>query len=449
MSGSRRADGKIVIDVWIGTHPFPGYLDPVSAMADAFNEAHPEYHVNVEGHDFQAIPEEVVRAVEEGNPPHLAEYYYTSTQTARDTLAADGTPLFTSIEQAIGGRASILGEPVVIDDIIPAARGYYTHRGDLTSLPASATTILLYTNTSLLHAAGLTEPPRTWDEVEAACKAVAALPGRTTPSITWPDHGWFFQQALAQQGALLADRDNGRTGRARTVDLASEEFLAYVRWWQRLYEEGHYHYSGTQEDWFGCLDAFAAQDSAFLLCTSAMTTPICMTGQEVGFEVAVTRLPHNDHVPHAGEMVSGQSLWLRDGLDEQTRDGALAFTQFMINPENAAFWHKANGFVPITGASFALLEEEGWFDEFPQHRVATEQLADSDGSPAALGAQLGDFADIQSLMTQAMEDVLLRDADPLTRFERATVDAQELLDAYHAHCVGGVTPRSPAKLRVS
>jgi sn-glycerol 3-phosphate transport system substrate-binding protein len=442
-------DGKIVIDVWIGAHPFPGYVDPVSAMADAFNEVHPEYHVNVEGHDFQAIPEEVVHAVEAGNPPHLAEYYYTSTQTARDTLAADGTPLFASVEQAIGGRPEILGEPVLIDAILPAVRGYYTHRGDLTSMPASATTILLYTNTSLLRAAGLTEPPRTWDEVEAACKAVANLPGRTTPSITWPDHGWFFQQALAQQGALLADQDNGHAGRATRIDLASDAMLAYAGWWQRLHAEGHYHYGGTQEDWFACLDAFAAQESAFLLCTSAMTTPICMMGGEAGFEVAVSRLPHNGNAPHAGEMVSGQSLWLRAGLDDATRDGALAFTQFMINAENAAFWHKANGFVPITHASYEALEEEGWFAEFPQHRVATEQLVAADGSPAVLGAQLGDFADIQSHLTQAMEDVMLRGADLRARFRQATVDAQALLDAYNEHCAGGPAPRTPVKLRVS
>lgn len=446
MSGSQ--GGKTVINVWIGVHPFPGYLDPVAAMADAFNEAHPEYHVNVEGRDFQAIPREVVRAVEEGAPPHLAEYYYTSTQTARDTLDADGRPLFTSIEKAIGGRDTILGEPVVLDDILPAARGYYTYRGELTSMPASATTILLYSNAALLKAAGITTPPRTWEEVEQACKAVAALPEPPSSGITWPNHGWFFQQALGQQGALLTNQDNGHSGRATRIDLASDEMLAYVRWWRRLHDEGHYYYSGTQWDWFGCLDAFAEQRVAFLLCTSAMTMPIDGMGQEAGFEVWVSGLPYNARAPHAGEMVSGQSLWLRGGLDDATRDGALAFTQFMVNPGNAAAWHKANGFVPITTGSSALLERQRWFDQSPQLRVATEQLAGNDGSVAALGAQVGDFADIQGHLTDAMEDVLLRGADPAERFGRASADAQRLLDAYNDHCAGGPAARTPVKLRV-
>jgi sn-glycerol 3-phosphate transport system substrate-binding protein len=115
---------KIVITVWIGEHPFPDYADPIMAAAAAFNQAHPEYHVAIEGHDYRAIPAEVVDAVEQGNPPDLVEYYFTATQTARDTLGSDGAPLFTSIEKAIAGRTEILGEPVLIDDIVQAARGY-------------------------------------------------------------------------------------------------------------------------------------------------------------------------------------------------------------------------------------------------------------------------------------------------------------------------------------
>jgi sn-glycerol 3-phosphate transport system substrate-binding protein len=448
MSRSRSSAEKITIDVWIGEHPFPGYSDPIKAMADAFNEAHPEYHVNIEGHDYEAIPAEVVAAVDQGNPPDLAEYYYTSSQTARDTLDRTGKPLFTSIEQAIGGRTEILGEPVLIDDIVPAARGYYTYRGDFAAMPISASTTLLYTNTTLLAAAGLSEPPRTWDEVEAAGKAVAGIHNGPSDGITWPNHGWFFQQALAQQGALLADRDNGRSGRATTVDLASPRMLAYVEWWQRLHREGHYHYGGTQEDWFGCLDAFGGQQVAFLLCSSKLTPEIFAIGQEAGFGVEVSRLPHNDRVPCAGTMVAGQSLWLAGRLDEAKQDGALAFTQYLINPDNAIAWHQAHGQVPITQASFDRLAADGWFDENPQHRVASDQLAAADGSPAALGAQLGDFAGIQAVMTQAMEDVLVRGAEPIARFTAATAEAQRLLDDYNAHCVGGPVRRSPAKLAV-
>jgi sn-glycerol 3-phosphate transport system substrate-binding protein len=447
MNGSR--DGKVTVDVWLGAHPFPNYLDPVLRMAEEFERAHPEYHINVENHDYEAIPAEVVEAVDRGGRlPDIAEYYYTAGQLARDTRGRSGEPYFTSVQRAIAGRTEILGEPVVIDDIVPAARRYYTYRGDLTSMPATASTMLLYTNTRLLEAAGLTEPPRTWDEVEAASKAVAAIPGGPPHAITWPNHGWLFQIALAQQGTLLVDSDNGRSGRARTIDLGCDALLAYVRWWRRLYRDGFYHYSGTPEDWMACLDAFSAQRVAFMPCTSKLTREILELGRQSGFDVEVSPLPYNNHTPHSGTMVAGQSLWLAAGLDRAKQDGALAFLQFLANPRNAATWHRAHGLLPITTTSFDLLASEGWFARHPALRADTDQLASTDTSPAALGAMAGNLAAIQQVMTQAMHDVLVRDADPAGRFAQATVDAQAALDAHNARCVDGPVRRSPNDLTV-
>jgi sn-glycerol 3-phosphate transport system substrate-binding protein len=306
----------------------------------------------------------------------------------------------------------------------------------------------LYTNTNLLETAGMSEVPSTWDEIEAACKAVAGVHSGPSHGITWPVNGWFFQQALAQQGALLADQDNGHAGRATTVDLASPAMLAYVEWWRRLEHEGHYQHSGAQDDWVARMEAFAGKQTAFLLCSSKLTPELFFMGEEAGFDVQVSWLPHNDMVPSAGTMVAGQSYWLADGLDEAKQDGALAFTQYLINPDNAIAWHKAHGVLPITQTSFDRLTAEGWFEEHPEHRVAYDQLAASTGSPAALGAQLGAFTEIDAVMTQAMTDVMARNAEPVARFTSATTKAQRLLDAYNTHCVGGPTRQSPNQLTV-
>lgn len=448
MSGSPSADARTVLDVWAITHPFPNYIDPIRAVAAEFERDHPEYRINLEEHDFQALPREVVQAVAAGRPPHLVEHYYTATQLARDTRAADGSPLFASIEAAIGGRTAILGEPVVIDDIVPPARAYYTQDGELWSMPASSSTTLLYTNTALLQAATGSPPPRTWEELEAACRAVAELPDGPDHGVTWPLHGWFFQQALAQQGALLAEPDNGRSGRARKVNLASPDLLEFVRWWRQLHADGHYLYTGTPHDWFGCMEAFLTGRVAFMYSSSKVTTEIVQASQEAGIQVEVSPHPHNGAVPYAGTVVAGQSFWLTAGLDGTTQDGALAFLQRLIAPHNAVAWHQAQGFVPGTRTAFDRLEKAGWFEDHPYHREAADQQNASDRSPAALGALLGDFGGIQDAAVQAMHDVLTGDADPVARFAEAAARAQQLLDDYHAHCVGGPAPRTPQRLDV-
>lgn len=438
-------DGRVVVRVWFADYPFQTYdggqfLDPVRDRAEEFGRVHPEYRIEVIGHPFPAMAAEVARSSE---PPDVAGYYASASRLALDTLDHDGLPMFTSVERAIDGREEILGEPVVLNDLEPAVRDAYTvsteNGPELLSLPFSATTFLLYANLDLLGAAGVTTVPRTWAEVATACKALG--PG----SITWPLHGWLLQQAVASQGGVFTDNDNGRAGRARTVELASPEMLAWVEWCRQLHQDGLYHYTGTQGDWMGNFQAFASGRTAFIIDSSKAALDLVRTGRQQGFEVGVGPMPRNDDAPYAGNPVAGDSLWFARDIDPVTRDGALAFTQYLVNPANAAAWHRTNGFVPVTTTADALLEAEGWFAEHPYQRAATEQLRTADGSAAARGPVIGPALGVNAAMTQALEDVLVRDAAPGERLRLATGEAQRLLDDYNADCR---VPRTPSYLSI-
>ncbi len=428
---------RIVLDVWLANYPFPTYdgrdfLAPLRERAAEFERAHPRYRVDISGHDFWTIPEKVARAAAEGRPPHIAGYYATDSQLARDARRPDGTPVFTSVEAALAGRTEILGHPVVVEDLDPVVRDSYSFGGELVSLPLTVTTMLCYANSTLLGRAGVPELPRTWDEIEAACEGVAGVDGGPGHGITWANDGWVFQQVVALQNGLLTDQDNGRSGSATTVNVTSDEMLDWVRWWTHLHERGHYLYTGGPSDWGGAFEAFVQQKVAFTFDSSKAARELIQAGAQAGFEVAVFPLPRNAKAPVAGQPVSGDSLWLAAGLDETTQDGLLALTQYLISPANAADWHRTNGFVPVTGAAGELLEATGWFDRRPQQRVAGEQLKASDRSPAALGALLGDFAAVNEVITAAMDEVLRSGADPGKAFAEAGVAAQQLLDAYNA-----------------
>lgn len=445
---------KTVIDVWVADLTFPGYMDRWYKLGAEFNERHPDHQVNVIGQDFRTFPQDIARAAAERRAPAIAEYYFYLIQQARDTLTPDGEPLFTSVERAIAGRTEILGEPVVIDDIVPSLRDYYTYDGDLTSMPSVGTTSLLYANAELLERAGITELPQTWDEVVAACETIAAMPDPPAHPITWANHGTFFQQAVASQGGLLVDNNNGRSGQASKVDLATKEMLTWVKWWKQLHTDGHYLFTGKTPDWEGTFRAFAEQEVAIRISSSNDVNYMAAAANGGGFRLLAGIFPYNSHVPYVGNAVAGTSLCLRGGLSDEEQDTALAFLQFAHNPRNAADRHKHNSFVPLTNASYALLEEEGWFDEHPYHRAASDHLdrypagTGKQGVPPSEGALFGDFAGNQDIMTNAMADVL-NGADPDERFAEATVEAQELLDAYYAECAEtGVGPVSETTLRV-
>jgi sn-glycerol 3-phosphate transport system substrate-binding protein len=429
------------IDIWLSNHPMSGFNASVLDAADSFGRAHPGIEIRIRLVNHRELPREVADAIARGNPPDVAEYYFTATQTALDTRAANGDPLFVPIHRAIGGRDKILGEPVVVGDLVPAVRDYFSAAGGLVSMPTMVSTAILFANQDLLRRAGVETVPATWQELTAACAAVTGLPDGPAHGIAWPNHGWLFQMEAAAQGGLLTGNDNGRSGRATRVFLDSPEILGYVRWWLRLYEGGHYRYTGEPRDFFGAMEAFARQETAFVITSSAVGPYMAHMAAEAGFELATGRLAHNDEVPYAGRFLGGQSMFLTAGLPKEKEDGALAFIQHLLNPEHAVR-RVHDGSLPVTLPAYEQVVADGWADRVPGFRTATEQVTSSDGTPAATGALVGDISGINAALTSAMHDVLVSGADPAQRFRVATEEAQALLDRYNTACLADppVTP---------
>ena len=419
------------IDVWIA---FTDYrLDWMKDRAAEFEKAHSDYTINVSGYEsYEVLWDKLNAASDHGEPPTVVQNFEAATQESRDAVNSDGDPLFVSVEEAIDGRDEILGEPVVLDDIVGAARNYYTTAdGEFSSMPWNTSTPIFYSNQDILDKAGIDEPPATWEDLAADCEKIMKLDDAPSSCASWPNHAWFPEQALAEQGGLLADQDNGRSGRAENVDLTSEEFVSFIDYWKKLNDDGNFYYSGKQEDWDGPKNAFGGQEVAFLCSSSGDGTAVVTDAQDAGFEVTVSKMPRFADQEYVGNIIGGATLWLTAGLDEKTTDGALAFMQFVNNPDNAASWHKTTGYIPITNASVEVLENEGWFDENPYQMVATEQLDESAEVPAAAGVLLGNFVAIRKEVTQAVEDILTGDVDPAERFAQAEENAQQLLDEYN------------------
>jgi sn-glycerol 3-phosphate transport system substrate-binding protein len=429
------------IDVWLSNHPMSGFNAAVLDAADSFGRAHPGYEIRIRLVNHRELPWEVADAVARGNPPDVAEYYFTATQVALDTRADNGDPLFVPVHRAIGERAKILGEPVVVEDILPAVRDYFSQSGGLVSMPTMVSTAILFANQDLLRRAGVERVPRTWRELAAACAAVTGLQDGPAHGISWPNHGWLFQMELAAQGGLLCDNDNGRSGRPTRVCLDAPEILDYARWWQSMHERGHYRYTGEPRDFFGAMEAFARQETAFVITSSAVGPFMAHMAAEAGFELGTGQLPRNDDVPYSGRFLGGQSMFLTAGLPKEKEDGALAFIQHLLNPEHAVR-RVHDGSLPVTLPACERVFADGWADQVPGFRDATEQVTSSNGTPAATGALVGDISGINEALTSAMHDVLVSGAEPASRFRIATEKAQARLDRYNAACLADppVTP---------
>jgi sn-glycerol 3-phosphate transport system substrate-binding protein len=424
-------EGVTDVNVWIAFTD--ARLEWAQGVAEEFSSQLDGYQVVVQGYaDYESLFDATLLAVDQGNPPAVVQYFEAATTDAQDAVDAEGNPIFTSVEAELAGRSEVLGTPVVLDDVVASAQSYYTLDGEFKSMPWNTSSAIMFVNRTLLDAAGVSGTPTTWQELDAVCDEFMASSAATSACVTWPNHGWFFEQSIAQQGEVLVNNDNGRSARATEIFLTSDAAVDYVSFWKDMQDKGHYVYTGVQRDWGGTYDLFAAQEVPFLIYSSSDTTLLTDEGKNGGFEVEAAFMPRNaDRTEGGGNIIGGATMWLVEGLSEGERDAALGFVNYMSNPENAAEWHRVTGYIPITDAAVELLEEEGWFDENPNSRVANDQLAAAPATPATAGALMGNFVSIRDVVTEGIEDILVNDLDPATRLEAAQTEAQRLLDEYN------------------
>jgi sn-glycerol 3-phosphate transport system substrate-binding protein len=441
----------IEIDVWTAASPnntLPGFGDPLVRAAESFTNAHPGFEVRIRKVETHVMPEMVADAAVRGNPPDIAEYMYSATQTALDTRVPSGDPLFVPVQRAIDGRSKILGERVVVEDLMPVVRNYWTVGGELAAIPTFVATNLLFANKTMLSAAGIERMPTTWSGLEAACAAIAELPDGPGHGVSWPNYGWVFHQELAGQRALLVNNGNGRTGRATRVFLDSPELLDYVRWWKRMLEAGYY--LPTEElHYFTAMQAFERQEIAFVVSSSAIGRMMSDMAEAAGFELTAGPLPRPVADCSPGGPVAGQALFLAAGLPKAKEDGALAFLQHQLTVSHAVtrMHDPSNPMTsyPITLAAYQRATAQDWVDPFPGYGEAVTQITTAERTPASAGPMVGNLHGINVAITKAMKDVLLDGADPAARFRAATEEAQEALDRYNS-AVLAYPPKTPADL---
>jgi sn-glycerol 3-phosphate transport system substrate-binding protein len=424
------AEGVTEVPMWIA---FTDYrLDWARDVADEFNDMTDGYQITVQGYDnYEALFDATLLAVDQGNQPAIVQYFEAATTEARDAVSGSGEPLFASVEERIAGRDEINGVPVVLDDVVDPVQAYYTIDGEFSSMPWNSSSAIMFTNRDMMEAAGVSDIPTTWQEMETACETIMGSDAAPDACITWPNHAWFTEQGVALQNGVLANNDNGRAARADEVNLDGEEMIEFLEWWKSMNDMGYYTYSGTQRDWDGAYNAFASQQVPFVLYSSSDTTALTEEGENAGFEVEASFLPINEERPDGGALIGGATLWLTEGLETDVEDVALAFMNFFNNPENAADWHRVTGYIPITNASIELLEGEGWFEENPNSAVASAQLDAAPEGPATAGVLMGNFVAIRDVMTEAIEDILVNDLDVTERMTQADATAQQLLEEYN------------------
>ncbi len=402
------------------------YMDP---QITEFQQQFP--NITIESRLFETYEDtfdNYVLAQEQGENPALVNMFEVLTQQSRDT------GYFKSVAEAIDGRTEINGFDSSLSDVIPGAANYYKQDGEFFSLPFNSSTALVYANMDLLVDAGLASDvgdtdaiPSTWGDLRTACEAIVSQ--TSAQCAWWPINPWWLEMSMTQMDAELVNNGNGRRERATQINLTSDESLAFHEFWAGLAAGGYWVNYGESGD----PDAdFAASSLAFISHSSGRVPRYTGVGTDNGFTMVAAPLWHNDEIANAGQTLGGSTVYLADGLDDLEEEAALTFMMFLLTADPAADLHKLWAYVPINDRAYALLVDEGWFEESPNSQAVIDAFSLVQGdSFGTAGPLFGSFRDYRSVWGTAMEDILVNGAPVADTLAAAGAEINSLIEEYN------------------
>lgn len=387
---SGMVSAKTQIDFWFSLSGQLG--ETVEELVANFNKSQDEFEVVAffRGAYAESMTA-AIAAYRAGNAPHILQVYEVGTQTM--LLSGAVYPVYQLMQDQ--------GIQMNWDDFLPAVLSYYTHEGNLYSMPFNSSSPIFFYNKDIFAAAGLDpeKPPTTWQEVEEYSKQIiasgAARYGFTTG---WPS--WVLLENMhIWHGLPFASLSNGFDGLDAKLLIDGEFGVMHMSALAKWQEEGIFNYGGRGDsaNWI-----FMNGEAGMMPHSSGLIGAM----KQSGLNWSAAQLPHwGDPYPKTNSIIGGATLWVLKGHDSPEYRGVAKFLEFISQPEQQAWWHKKTGYVPISITASEILEAEGHFEKEPYQKVAIEQLNLSIPTADTKGIRLGNFVEIRNIVEEEMENI--------------------------------------------
>ncbi len=233
-----------------------------------------------------------------------------------------------------------------VADIHDGLWSRYTYRDGRWAIPFQSSTPGLWFNATMMKAAGLdpATPPRTWDDVVAAGKAMTKDINGDGQIDQWgfgtcDDIPWYQRPMVLQAGGTLVAPEG-------TVAVNSPEAVEMLTWFK---DAVHTHKISPPLAQQTARDDFSAGKYGMIFCSTASRLSF---REDVGdtFELGVAFLPENKR---RAVGVGGNALIaVRTGEDAREA-AAKTFVQWLTDTERAVGISLDSGYVPIRESALA------------------------------------------------------------------------------------------------
>lgn len=380
-------------------HAMSGQLgDEVTRLCTTFNG---QGGAQVEPIFKGSYPETLTAAIaawRAGQAPHLVQMFEVGTGSM---LAAGPAvkPAWQLIQET--------GVGIDPNGYIGAVKGYYSlPDGRLASVPFNSSTGVLWYHKDMFERAGLDpeKPPRTWDEVEAAARALKEKAGAATPFST----SWFSWLQLEQFAAIhdlpFATLSNGFEGLGTELKINAPPFVRQLQRIADMTKAGLFRYAGRDN----APDAlFPAGEAGMLFASSGLRGAVI---KDAKFRWAEAPLPYEPKVrpEPLNTVIGGASLWTMTAPNRTADEykAVAEFLRFLAQPPTDAEWHQRTGYVPVTKAGYELSRQQGYYEKNPGSEAPVASLARTEPTANSRGFRLGRMVELRNIAYEEVERTL-------------------------------------------
>lgn len=397
------AAGVTRITLWQGVNPPPN-RDVLQVLVDRFNREHPDIQVEslYAGQAEQQLPKILAAVVGNAAPDLL---WFNATITAQ-LVELD----------AIRPLDDLLTTSPVRGEIDPALFQSMQYQDHTWSVPFGTNNVGVFYRPSLFKAAGITQLPRTWEELRQVARQLTL---DTDGDNRIDQHGMLLPLGKGEFAVFLwlpfmwsggGELVSGnQTAKTPPYNLVNPGAIAALQFWQDLLADGSAILSLPERGFE--LDGFLAGKVAMQLTGPWTLGQLKATGVDFG----VFPIPAQER--HA-TAIGGENLFVFKTTPEREK-AALKFAEYVVSQQFQTEWAIGTGYLPVNLKARQSDRYQAFAAEQPAVEVFLEQAQYGRSRPIFLG-----YNRLSESLGRALEAVLLGKSSPV----EALKTAQQRLD---------------------
>jgi sn-glycerol 3-phosphate transport system substrate-binding protein len=386
--------------------------EKIKQYANDFNNSQSKYKVVATWKgSYTDSMNQTIAAFRANKQPHIVQVFEVGTQTMMMSGAI--YPVYQLMEET-GHKINWAGF------IQPVTSYYVTPDNNLLSMPFNSSTPILYYNKDHFAKAGLTNPPKTWDEMDQAVQKLAASGQKcafTTSWVSWTQ----LENYSALHGVPFATEANGFKSLKAELVFNGPMQVKHFELLNKWVKQGAMSYEGrgAQPD-----PSFSAGKCSMINASSANIGNFIRNSK---FAWSAAPLPVEAGQPVRNSIIGGATLWVLKGHPKAEYAGVAEFLNFVASANVQADWHKSTGYVPITLAAYEKSKADGFYREVPVQEIAITQLTRAQPTEISRGLRLGNFTQIRDVIDEEAENIWSQKKTPKQGLDDAVRRGNELL----------------------